>query len=227
VFYFFIGENMLTEKQYKLLMFINKVTKETGCCPSFDEMKEAVNLKSKSGIHALIEALVERNFLKKLPHKARALEVLRLPKLKPSSILEEEKKREEALHNGMVEIPLYGKIAAGTPIEAIANESERFSVPYDMVSRGQYYALTVEGDSMVNIGIMDGDTVIIKKADTANNGDIVVALVDESEATLKEIKKENGEVLLIPKNDNYQIRRFPASRVRVQGILSSLIRTYY
>lgn len=218
---------MLTEKQYKLLMFINKVTKETGCCPSFDEMKEAVNLKSKSGIHALIEALVERNFLKKLPHKARALEVLRLPKLKPSSILEEEKKREEALHNGMVEIPLYGKIAAGTPIEAIANESERFSVPYDMVSRGQYYALTVEWDSMVNIGIMDGDTVIIKKADTANNGDIVVALVDESEATLKEIKKENGEVLLIPKNDNYQIRRFPASRVRVQGILSSLIRTYH
>lgn len=218
---------MLTKKQYKLLMFINKVTKETGCCPSFDEMKEAVNLKSKSGIHALIEALVERNFLKKLPHKARALEVLRLPKLKPSSILEEEKKREEALHNGMVEIPLYGKIAAGTPIEAIANESERFSVPYDMVSRGQYYALTVEGDSMVNIGIMDGDTVIIKKADTANNGDIVVALVDESEATLKEIKKENGEVLLIPKNDNYQIRRFPASRVRVQGILSSLIRTYH
>ena len=218
---------MLTEKQYKLLMFINKVTKETGCCPSFDEMKEAVNLKSKSGIRALIEALVERNFLKKLPHKARALEVLRLPKLKPSSILEEEKKREEASHNGMVEIPLYGKIAAGTPIEAIANESERFSVPYDMVSRGQYYALTVEGDSMVNIGIMDGDTVIIKKADTANNGDIVVALVDESEATLKEIKKENGEVLLIPKNDNYQIRRFPASRVRVQGILSSLIRTYH
>lgn len=227
MFYFFIGENMLTEKQYKLLMFINKVTKETGCCPSFDEMKEAVNLKSKSGIHALIEALVERNFLKKLPHKARALEVLRLPKLKPSSILEEEKKREEALHNGMVEIPLYGKIAAGTPIEAIANESERFSVPYDMVSRGQYYALTVEGDSMVDIGIMDGDTVIIKKADTANNGDIVVALVDESEATLKEIKKENGEVLLIPKNDNYQIRRFPASRVRVQGILSGLIRTYH
>lgn len=218
---------MLTEKQYKLLMFINKVTKETGCCPSFISSKEAVNLKSKSGIHALIEALVERNFLKKLPHKARALEVLRLPKLKPSSILEEEKKREEALHNGMVEIPLYGKIAAGTPIEAIANESERFSVPYDMVSRGQYYALTVEGDSMVNIGIMDGDTVIIKKADTANNGDIVVALVDESEATLKEIKKENGEVLLIPKNDNYQIRRFPASRVRVQGILSSLIRTYH
>lgn len=141
---------------------------------------------------------------------------MRLPKLKPSSILEEEKKREEALHNGMVEIPLYGKIAAGTPIEAIANESERFSVPYDMVSRGQYYALTVEGDSMVNIGIMDGDTVIIKKADTANNGDIVVALVDESEATLKEIKKENGEVLLIPKmiTTKFAVFLHPASEFR-------------
>lgn len=218
---------MLTEKQYKLLMFINKVIKETGCSPSFDEMKEAVNLKSKSGIHALIEALEERNFIKKLPHKARALEVLRLPKLKPSSILEEEKKRDEALKNGMVEIPLYGKIAAGTPIEAIANENEKFSVPYEMVSRGQYYALTVEGDSMVNIGIMDGDTVVIKKADSANNGDIVVALVDNIEATLKEIKKEGNEVVLIPKNDDYPVRRFQAGRVKVQGILSGLIRTYH
>lgn len=218
---------MLTEKQYKLLMFINKVLKETGCCPSFDEMKDAVNLKSKSGIHALIEALVERNFLKKLPHKARALEVLRLPKLKPSSIMEEEKKREEAIRNGMVEIPLYGKIAAGTPIEAIANETEKFPVPYEMVSRGQYYALTVEGDSMVDAGILDGDTVIIKKADTANNGEIVVALVDENEATLKEIRKEGPEVLLIPKNESYQTRRLPAGRVRVQGILNGLIRTYH
>lgn len=218
---------MLTEKQYKLLMFINKVLKETGCCPSFDEMKDAVNLKSKSGIHALIEALVERNFLKKLPHKARALEVLRLPKLKPSSIMEEEKKREEAIRNGMVEIPLYGKIAAGTPIEAIANETEKFPVPYEMVSRGQYYALTVEGDSMVDAGILDGDTVIIKKADTANNGEIVVALVDENEATLKEIRKEGPEVLLIPKNESYQTRRLPAARVRVQGILNGLIRTYH
>lgn len=218
---------MLTEKQYKLLLFINKVIKETGCSPSFDEMKEAVNLKSKSGIHALIEALVERSFLKKLPHKARALEVLRLPKLKPSSILEEERKREEAIRNGMVEIPLYGKIAAGTPIEAIADENEKFSVPYDMVSRGQFYALTIEGDSMVNIGIMDGDTVIIKKAETAHNGEIVVALVDDNEATLKEIRREGNEVLLIPKNDNYEIRRFPAARVKVQGILSGLIRTYH
>lgn len=218
---------MLTPKQYKLLMFINKTLKETGCCPSFDEMKDAVCLKSKSGIHALIEALVERNFLRKLPHKARALEVVRLPKLKPSAIIEEEKKREEALKGGTVEIPLYGKIAAGTPIEAIANESEHLPVPYEMVSSGQYYALTVEGDSMVNIGIMDGDTVIIKKADAARNGDIVVALVDNCEATLKQIKKEGSEVLLIPKNDAYEVRRLDARRVKVQGILSSLIRTYH
>lgn len=218
---------MLTQKQYKLLMFINKILKETGCSPSFDEMKDAVGLKSKSGIYALIESLVERNYLKRIPHKARALEVVRLPKLKPSSIIEEERKKEEALSNGMVEIPLYGKIAAGTPITAIANETEKFSVPYEMVSRGQYYALTVEGDSMVEAGILDGDTVVIKKADTAVNGEIIVALVDEEEVTLKELRKEGAEVLLVPKNSEYQIRRFPASRVRVQGVLSGLIRTYH
>ena len=218
---------MLTPKQYKLLMFINKTIKETGCCPSFDEMKEAISLKSKSGILALIEALVERNFLRKLPHKARALEVVRMPKLKPSAIIEEEKKKEEALKGGMVEIPLYGKIAAGTPIEAIADQSEQLPVPYEMVASGQYYALKVEGDSMINIGIMDGDTVIIKKSDVARNGDIVVALVDDCEATLKQIKKEGGEVLLIPKNDAYETRRLDARRVKVQGILSSLIRTYH
>ena len=166
---------MLTEKQYKLLMFINKVLKETGCSPSFEEMKEAVGLKSKSGIHALITALEERNFIKKLPHRARALEVVRLPKFKPSAIIEEEKKRETALQNSAAQIPLYGKIAAGTPIEAIADENEKVSVPFEMVTRGAFYALTIEGDSMVEAGILDGDTVIIKKAETANNGDIVVA----------------------------------------------------
>ncbi len=217
---------MLTEKQYKLLMFINKTIKETGYCPSFDEMKDAAGLKSKSGVHALLEALEERNFIKKLPHKARALEIVRMPKLKPSSIIEEERKREEAIKNGMVEIPLYGKIAAGTPIEAIANETEKFSVPYEMVSRGRYYALTVEGDSMMEGGILDGDTVIIKKAETANNGDIVVALVDDCEATLKVFKRDNADILLIPKNSSYETRRFPASRVKVQGILSGLMRNY-
>ncbi len=218
---------MLTPKQYKLLMFISKTLKETGCCPSFDEMKDALGLKSKSGIHALIDALVERNFLKKLPHKARALEVVRLPKLKPSSILAEEKLKEEALASSTVEIPLYGKIAAGTPIEAIANESEKVSVPLNMIHGGEYYALTIEGDSMVEAGIMNGDTVIIKRTNVAHNGDIVVALVDDCEATLKQIKKDGPEVLLIPKNEAYETRRLPANRVKVQGILSSLIRTYH
>ena len=127
---------MLTQKQYQLLMFINKVIKETGCSPSFEEMKAAVGLKSKSGIHALIEALEEREFIRKLPHKARALEVIKMPKFKPKAIIEEEKKREIALQNSAAQIPLYGKIAAGTPIEAIANETEKVSVPFEMVNRG-------------------------------------------------------------------------------------------
>lgn len=218
---------MLTEKQYKLLVFINKVLKETGCSPSFDEMKEAVGLKSKSGIHALISALEEREFIRKLPHKARALEVIKMPKFKPKAILEEEKKREIALQNSAAQIPLYGKIAAGTPIEAIANETDIVSVPFDMVARGQYYALTIEGESMIEGGIFDGDTVIIKKSDTANNGDIVVALVDENEATLKIFKHEGNDILLIPMNKDYQTRRFPANRVRVQGILTGLLRSYH
>ena len=218
---------MLTPKQYKLLIFINKTIKETGCCPSFDEMKNALGLKSKSGIHALIDALVERNFLRKLPHKARALEVLRLPKLKPSSIIAEEKAREEALAGSTIEVPLYGKIAAGTPIEAIANETEKVNIPLNMIRGGKYYALTIEGDSMIEAGIMNGDTVIIKRSDTARNGDIVVALVDDCEATLKQIKKDGRDVLLIPKNSAYETRRLPAERVKIQGILSSLIRTYH
>lgn len=218
---------MLTPKQYKLLLFINKTIKESGCCPSFDEMKNALGLKSKSGIHALIDALVERNFLRKLPHKARALEVLRLPKLKPSSIIAEEKAKEKAVANSTVEIPLYGKIAAGTPIEAIVDMSEKINIPLQMIRGGEYYALTVEGDSMVEAGIMNGDTVIIKRCNTAQNGDIVVALVDDNEATLKQIKKDGRDILLIPKNEAYETRRLPAERVKVQGILSSLIRTYH
>jgi len=217
---------MLTEKQYKLLMYINKILKETGCSPSFEEMKNAVGLKSKSGIHALIESLEERNFIKKLPHKARALEVIRLPRFKPSAIIEEEKKREIALQNSAAQISLYGKIAAGTPIEAIANETETISVPFEMVAHGQFYALTIEGESMVDAGILDGDTVLIKKTDTAENGDIVVALIDDNEATLKKLKKEGETIHLIPYNKDYQTRTFPASRVKIQGILSGLLRTY-
>lgn len=218
---------MLTEKQYKLLMFINKTLKETGCSPSFEEMKDAVGLKSKSGIHALIEALEERNFIKKLPHRARALEVVRLPKLKPSAIIEEEKKRENAILNSAVEIPLYGKIAAGTPIEAIANENEKILVPLDMVSRGSFYALTIEGDSMIEAGILDGDVAIIKKADNADNGSIVVALVDNCEATLKVLQKNKNEIHLIPRNSAYETRIFTSDRVKVQGVLSGILRTYH
>lgn len=213
---------MLTPKQYNLLLFIHKTIKETGCCPSFDEMKNAIGLKSKSGIHALIDALVERNFIRKLPHKARALEVLRLPKIKPSNVVVPTEKATPA-----VEIPLYGKIAAGTPIEAIANENDKLSIPAALVYGGDYYALTIEGDSMIEAGIMDGDTVIIKRTETANNGDIVVALVDNTEATLKKIKKSGAYVELIPQNSAYQTRKLVAGRVKIQGILSSLIRTYH
>ena len=218
---------MLTPKQHKLLVFIDGFIKETGHSPSFEEMKAAIGLKSKSGVHALLNALEERGFIRKLPHKARALEVLRLPKLKPSSIIAEEKAKEAALISSTIEIPLYGKIAAGTPIEAIANENEKVNIPLNMIRGGEYYALTIEGDSMIEAGIMDGDTVIIKKSDTARNGDIVVALVDEHEATLKQIKKDGHDVLLIPKNSAYETRRLAADRVRIQGILSSLIRTYH
>lgn len=218
---------MLTEKQYKLLMFINKVTKETGCCPSFDEMKDAIGLKSKSGIHALISALEEREFIRKLPHKARALEVLRLPKFKPTAIVEEEKKREIALQNSAAQIPLYGKIAAGTPIAAIADETQTISVPFEMVAKGRYYALNIEGDSMIDAGILDGDTAIIKKADTADNGTIVVALIDNEEATLKVLQKKDNEIWLVPCNKAYQTRKFEPERVKVQGVLSSIIRNYH
>lgn len=215
---------MLTQKQYKLLMYINKICKETGCPPSFDEMKDAIGLKSKSGIHHMIESLVERNFLKKIPHRARALEVVRLPKLKPTAIIEEEKKREQALSNSVVAIPLYGKIAAGSPIEAIADESESIFVPFNMVSRGSHYALKIEGESMVGAGILDGDTVIINKCDCADDGNIVVALVDDNEATLKIFKRQGSNILLVPCNDDYETQKYDASRVKIQGKFAGLIR---
>ena len=217
---------MLTEKQYNLLMYINKVNRETGQCPSFDEMKDAIGLKSKSGIHALISSLEERNFIRKLPHKARALEVIRLPRFKPQAILDGEKKREQALHNGSVQIPLYGKIAAGTPIEALANETETVSVPFDMVALGKYYALTIEGNSMVDAGIMDGDTAIIRKQEQADNGKIVVALIDNNEATLKVLKKEGNIINLLPCNKEYNIQTYTSDRVKIQGVLSGIIRQY-
>ena len=218
---------MLTPKQYKLLMFIDNTIKENGCCPSYEEMKQAVGIKSKSGIYALIEELIERDFIRKLPHKARALEVLKIPRFKPREIVEEEKKIKLALQNSSAQIPLYGKIAAGTPIEAIAYENETISVPFDFIDRGDFYALKIEGESMIEAGIMDGDTAIIKRAQVAENGQIVVALVDDSEATLKIWQKKKDEVWLVPCNKDYEIRKLPLSRVKIQGVLSGIIRRYH
>ncbi len=217
---------MLTEKQYNLLMFINKVNRETGQCPSFDEMKDAIGLKSKSGIHALITSLEERNFIRRLPHKARAMEVVRLPRFKPQAIIDEEKKREQAIQNGSVQIPLYGKIAAGQPIEALADETETIAVPFNMVDKGQFYALKIEGNSMIEAGILDGDTAIIKKQNQAENGKIVVALVDNQEATLKVLKKNGMYVQLVPCNKEYKTKTLEADRVKIQGVLSGIIRNY-
>ena len=218
---------MLTPKQYKLLMFIDNTIKENGCCPSYEEMKQAVGIKSKSGIYALIEELIERDFIRKLPHKARALEVLKTPRFKPREIVEEEKKIKLALQNSSAQIPLYGKIAAGTPIEAIAYENETVSVPFDLVDRGDFYALRIEGESMIEAGIMDGDIAIIKRAQVAENGQIVVALVDENEATLKIWQKKRDEIWLVPCNKDYETRKLHPSQVRVQGILNGIIRRYH
>lgn len=218
---------MLTPKQYKLLMFIDNSIKENGCCPSYEEMKQAVGIKSKSGIYALIEELIERDFIRKLPHKARALEVLKTPRFKPREIVEEEKKIKLALQNSSAQIPLYGKIAAGTPIEAIAYENETVSVPFDLVDRGDFYALRIEGESMIEAGIMDGDIAIIKRAQVAENGQIVVALVDENEATLKIWQKKKDEIWLVPCNKDYETRKLHPSQVRVQGILNGIIRRYH
>ena len=217
---------MLTEKQYNLLMFINKVNRETGQCPSFVEMKDAIGLKSKSGIHALITSLEERNFIRRLPHKARAMEVVRLPRFKPQAIIDEENKREQAIKNGSVQIPLYGKIAAGQPIEALADETETIAVPFNMVDKGQFYALKIEGNSMIEAGILNGDTAIIKKQNQADDGKIVVALVDNQEATLKVLKKNGEYVQLVPCNKNYKIKTLEANRVKIQGVLSGIIRKY-
>ena len=217
---------MLTEKQYNLLVYINKVNKETGQCPSFDEMKEAIGLRSKSGIHALINSLSERGFIRKLAHKARAIEVIRLPKFKPQNVIDEENKRDEAVRNGSVKIHYYGKIAAGLPVEALSNETESLYVPYEMVANGKFYALKIEGDSMAEAGILDGDTAIIRQQDQALNGQIVVALINNETATLKKLKKEGEIINLIPCNKSYTIQSYNAGNVKIQGVLSGIIRKY-
>lgn len=223
---------MLTKKQRDLLMFIDDYTRKTGLSPSFEEMKLGLNLKSKSGIHRLINALVERGFLERLPNKARALEVKKLPenvaKVKPSLSAGQGKKSFSANENSeeVVQLPLHGKIAAGTPIEALRPDYDTIGIPASMLGAQACYALTVEGDSMIKAGIMDGDVVIIEKCDRANDGDIVVALVDEEEVTLKRLRREIGSVVLMPENDSYQPIRLPPQRVRIQGRLRSLFRSY-
>ncbi len=228
--------SMLTKKQKNLLLFINKKLRTSGVSPSYEEMKESLNLKSKSGIHRLISALEERGFIKRLAHKARALEVIKLPEtasandiynsFSPSVIrggLDESSNRNNSDEN---EIPVLGKIAAGTPVEAIQNEVSRISLPSNIEKNGEFFGLKVQGDSMIEAGINDGDTVIVKKADTAENGKIVVALIDDHEAMLKRIRRKGKTVALESANRNYETKIFGPDRVKVQGILVSLYRNF-
>ena len=224
---------MLTKKQRELLLFIHDRMKTGDIAPSFEEMKEALSLKSKSGIHRLITSLVERGYLERLPNRARALEVKKLPDgFKEASA--STAKAQPSLKDKIIEtlgdvvaLPLLGKIAAGTPIEAIRNEGDFFEVPSAMLGNGEYYALRVDGDSMIKAGINDHDIVVIKKSDRAQDGRIVVALVDGQEVTLKRLRREGGKVILEPENDAYKPRVLTADRVQIQGELSSLIRTYH
>ena len=217
---------MLTAKQHELLMFIRDRLNETGVSPSFDEMREALELKSKSGVHRLISALEERDFIRRLPNRARALEVLKLPE---SSVAAAPtagvKPAVPAAANDMIEIPLHGRIAAGTPVEALQG-TEAFAVPAALLGPGEHFALEVAGDSMVDEGILDGDFALIRKVDTAREGEIVVALIDDEEATLKTFRREGSMVRLDPANRMYEPQRYRPDQVRIQGRLAGLIRRY-
>jgi repressor LexA len=215
---------MLTAKQHELLMFINERLGRTGVSPSFDEMREALDLKSKSGVHRLISALEERSFIRRLPNRARALEVLKLPEVKPAAPVAA-KPVVPAAANDTIEIPMHGRIAAGTPIEALQG-TEGFAVPAALLGPGEHYALEVSGDSMVDEGILDGDFALIRRVDTARDGEIVVALIDESEATLKTFRREGQMIRLDPANRQYEPQRYRPDQVRIQGKLAGLIRRY-
>jgi repressor LexA len=216
---------MLTAKQRELLIFIDKRLKENGISPSFDEMREALDLKSKSGVHRLISALEERGFIRRLPNRARALEVLKLPETRPSATVTPIRPAVAAPANDTLEIPLHGRIAAGTPIEALQG-TETFAVPAALLGSGEHYALEVSGDSMVDEGILDGDFALIRKVDTASDGEIVVALIDDEEATLKTFRREGSMIRLDPANRNYEPQRYDPRRVQIQGRLAGLIRRY-
>jgi repressor LexA len=231
---------MLTRKQFELLRFINERLKEAGVPPSFDEMKDALDLRSKSGIHRLITALEERGFIRRLPNRARAIEVIKLPDSVghnggirrgfTPSVIEGDLGRVRANSDDEggrpVVIPVMGRIAAGTPIEAIQQRSHTIQVPPDLLSTGDHFALEVRGDSMIDAGILDGDTVLIRKGDGAETGDIVVALIDDEEATLKRFRRRGASIALEPANSAYEVRILPPNRVRVQGKLVGLFRKY-
>ena len=227
--------SMLTKKQKNLLLFINKKLRSSGVSPSYEEMKQSLNLKSKSGIHRLISALEERGFIKRLAHKARALEVIKLPEtasandiynsFSPSVI--KGGLDESTSSTKDADIPVLGSIAAGTPIEAIQNEVSRIPLPENIEKNGEFFGLKVSGDSMIEAGINDGDTVIIKKTDTAENGKIVVALIDDHEAMLKRLRRKGKTVALESANRNYETKIFGPDRVKVQGILVSLYRNFH
>ena len=235
---------MLTRKQHELLMFIHERMKESGIPPSFDEMKEALDLASKSGIHRLITALEERGFIRRLPNRARALEVIKLPDSMNPTLGGRKARFEPAVIEGNlgkvaapparggedyarpVSVPVMGRIAAGTPIEAIQNHSHTIAVPPEMLGAGEHYALEVRGDSMIDAGIFDGDTVLIRKQDSASTGEIVVALVDDEEATLKRLRRKGQTIALEAANPAYETRIFPPDRVKVQGRLVGLMRKY-
>ncbi|MBO3760235.1 transcriptional repressor LexA [Ciceribacter sp. L1K23] len=238
---------MLTRKQQELLLFIHERMKESGVPPSFDEMKDALDLASKSGIHRLITALEERGFIRRLPNRARALEVIKLPEAysppqarrgfepaviegslgKKPAVPAAPAKEPVADNGNSISVPVMGRIAAGVPISAIQNNTHDISVPADMIGGGEHYALEVKGDSMIEAGILDGDTVIIRNGTTANPGDIIVALVDDEEATLKRFRRRGASIALEAANPAYETRIFPPDRVKIQGRLVGLIRRYH
>lgn len=234
---------MLTRKQHELLVYIDRHLKQTGCSPSFEEMKDALQLKSKSGIHRLISALEERGFIDRRHHRARALEVRRLPEdmLNRTAEAAGEQFSPTVIHGDFtaripgvrtannaaaIALPLYGRIAAGLPIEALRDAGSQIEVPLAMLGNGEHYALEVAGDSMIEAGILDGDQVIIRKGDTADNGQIVVALVDDREVTLKRLRRRGNSIALEPCNVRHETRIFPVDRVKVQGQLVALMRRY-
>jgi len=216
---------MLTRKQHELLLYIDRHLSETGVSPSFEEMKDALDLKSKSGVHRLISALEERGFIRRLPNRARALEVLKVPETKPAAQAGAALRVPQAANDMIIDLPLHGRIAAGTPIEALQG-TDTLPVPAALLGPGEHYALEVAGDSMVDEGILDGDYALIRRQDTARDGEIVVALVNDEEATLKTFRREGQMIRLDPANRHYDPQRYRPDQVQIQGRLAGLLRRY-